>query len=74
MTTSPTKSQFAGSFVNVPHKHGMKMNTFLRLEITDLVEDIGAEDDDKVMVSLVPRQGKDVSIQGIKIVLGLLRN
>ncbi|KAF5175610.1 Polyphenol oxidase protein [Thalictrum thalictroides] len=71
-TTNPTMSEFAGSFVNVPHKHGKKMkklNTCLRLGITDLLEDIGAEDDDDIVVTLVPRQGKDVTIKGIKIVV-----
>ncbi|KAF5185127.1 Polyphenol oxidase protein [Thalictrum thalictroides] len=71
-TTNPAKSEFAGSFVNVPHKHGMKMkklNTCLRLGITDLLEDLGAEDDDEIVVTLVPRQGKDVTIEGIKIVV-----
>ncbi|KAF9590617.1 hypothetical protein IFM89_035935 [Coptis chinensis] len=71
-SSSPAKSEFAGSFVNVPHKHGKKMKklkTYLRLGITDLLEDLGAEDDDEVLVTLVPRQGKDVvTIGGIKIV------
>ncbi|PIA30668.1 hypothetical protein AQUCO_05400045v1 [Aquilegia coerulea] len=71
-TTNPAQSEFAGSFVNVPHKHGMKMkklNTCLRLGIADLLEEIDAEDDDEIVVTLVPRQGKDVTIQGIKIVV-----
>ncbi|KAF5182131.1 Polyphenol oxidase protein [Thalictrum thalictroides] len=71
-TTNPAKSEFAGSIVNVPHKHGTKMkklHTCLRLGITDLLEDIGAEDDDEIVVTLVPRQGKDVTIEGIKIVV-----
>ncbi|OVA00541.1 Polyphenol oxidase [Macleaya cordata] len=68
----PDKSEFAGSFVNVPHKHGKtkkKLNTCLRLGISDLLEDLDADDDDDVLVTLVPKQGKGVvSIEGIKIV------
>ncbi|XP_043687438.1 polyphenol oxidase, chloroplastic-like [Telopea speciosissima] len=73
--SGPGNSEFAGSFVNVPHKHGKKMNmknfkTCLRLGITDLLEDLEAEDDETVVVTLVPRQGKDVvTIGGLKIEL-----
>ncbi|KAF2303639.1 hypothetical protein GH714_020474 [Hevea brasiliensis] len=40
--SGPDKSEFAGSFVNVPHvhKHGNKMKTCFRLGITDLLEDL----------------------------------
>ncbi|KAK9150052.1 hypothetical protein Syun_008361 [Stephania yunnanensis] len=70
--TRPDKSEFAGSFVNVPHKHGKKkrkVKTCLRLGITELLEDLGVEDDDEVVVTIVPRSGKKVvSIGGVKIV------
>nr|ADC92563.1 polyphenol oxidase [Nelumbo nucifera] len=69
---SPDKSEFAGSFVNVPHKHGKKMSklkTCLRFGISELLEDLEAEDDDEVVVTIVPRIGGDlVTIGGIKIV------
>ncbi|GKV00890.1 hypothetical protein SLEP1_g13501 [Rubroshorea leprosula] len=66
--SGPDKTEFAGSFVNVPHKHkhGKKTKTCLRLGITDLLEDLGAEDDDSVIVTLVPKYGA-VRIGGIKI-------
>ncbi|MED6130683.1 hypothetical protein PIB30_002794 [Stylosanthes scabra] len=67
----PNNTEFAGSFVNVPHSHkhkNKKMKTVLRLGLTDLLEDLGAEGDDSVMVTLVPRYGKgQVQIRGIKI-------
>jgi len=68
--SGPDKTEFAGSFVNVPHKHKhrKKMNTSLTLGITDLLEDLEAEDDDTVIVTLVPRYGKGLAtIGGIKI-------
>lgn len=70
MPIGPDNSEFAGSFVNVPHKHkhGKKMKTSLRLGLTDLLEDLGAEDDDSVIVTLVPKFGKGLArIGGIKI-------
>ncbi|KAF6163119.1 hypothetical protein GIB67_024983 [Kingdonia uniflora] len=72
-TLNPQKSEFAGSFVNVPHKHGKKkkLKTDFKLGITDLMEDLDAEDDDEVVVTIVPRQGTEgVTIGGIKIVFG----
>ncbi|CAL9772534.1 unnamed protein product [Musa acuminata subsp. burmannicoides] len=66
-------SEFAGSFVNVPHKHKHrkdenKLKTRLCLGITDLLEDIGAEDDDSVLVTIVPKAGKGkVSVGGLRI-------
>ena len=64
----PTNSELAGSFVNVPHKHmqGMKTKTSLRIGINELLEDLGAEDDDSVIVTIVPRAG-NVTIGGIEI-------
>ncbi|KAJ8629165.1 hypothetical protein MRB53_022488 [Persea americana] len=67
----PSSTEFVGSFVNVPHKHGKKttkLQTSLRLGITEVLEDLDADNDDDVVVTLVPRQGKDVvSIGGLKI-------
>nr|ADI44162.1 polyphenol oxidase 1 [Fragaria pentaphylla] len=68
----PDDSEFAGSFVNVPHKHKdkkkKKTKSCLRLGLTDLLEDLGAEDDESVVVTLVPRYGtKSLKIDTIKI-------
>ncbi|RZC47103.1 hypothetical protein C5167_040063 [Papaver somniferum] len=54
----PESSEFAGSFTNMPHIHRRKdekMKTCLKLGITDLLEDLDAEDDDDVLVTIVPR-------------------
>lgn len=53
----PTAAEFAGSMVNVPHGRSGTMKTCLRLGITDLLEDVGADDDDAVLVTLVPKSG-----------------
>lgn len=69
----PGNSEFAGSFVNVPHKHKHgggknKTKTCLRLGISELLEDLGAEDDDGIVVTLVPRSGAGkVTVGGAKI-------
>ncbi|XP_021902268.1 polyphenol oxidase, chloroplastic-like [Carica papaya] len=66
----PRHTEFAGSFVRLPHIHGrgkMMSKGSLRLACTDLLEELGAEDDDNVVVSLVPRSGHDIRIGGIKI-------
>ncbi|KAH1103156.1 hypothetical protein AAZX31_13G225400 [Glycine max] len=69
----PDNTEFAGSFVSVPHSHKHKNKdiiTCLRLGLTDLLEELEAEDDDSVRVTLVPRYGKGrVKIRGIKIKL-----
>ncbi|PON50734.1 Polyphenol oxidase [Parasponia andersonii] len=68
--TGPDKSEFAGSYVSVPHKHKSKskINTRLNLGITDLLEDLDAEDDEHVVVTLVPKIGiGEVTIGSLKI-------
>uniref|UniRef100_A0A0E0JPQ4 Tyrosinase copper-binding domain-containing protein n=1 Tax=Oryza punctata TaxID=4537 RepID=A0A0E0JPQ4_ORYPU len=69
----PGGRELAGSFVNVPHRHkhdkrGRAIKTTLRLALNEQLEDLGAEGDDSVVVSLVPRQGKGkVKIGSVKI-------
>ncbi|KAF4399234.1 hypothetical protein G4B88_022317 [Cannabis sativa] len=57
--SGPEKSEFAGSFATVPHnpEGGHNIKTELNLGISELLEDIGADDDDKVVVTLVPKSG-----------------
>lgn len=67
------KAEYAGSFVNVPHKHKHGedkhlMETTFRVGLTELIDELGADDDDGVTVNLVPRAGKDnVVIKSVKI-------
>ncbi|CAA6667272.1 unnamed protein product [Spirodela intermedia] len=71
----PDDSEFAGSFVNVPHRkgHNTKMaavKTTLRLGISDLLEDLKLEDEEELLVTLVPRKGKGkFNIGGVRIEL-----
>lgn len=69
--SGPDKSEFAGSFVSVPHTHKEKRNKSkgcLRLGLTDLLEDLEAEDDESVVVTLVPKFGaQTVTIGSIRI-------
>ncbi|WVZ25876.1 hypothetical protein V8G54_004420 [Vigna mungo] len=67
----PSNTEFAGSFVSLPHTHShsnSKIKTCFRLGITDLLEDLEAEDDDSIVVTLVPKYGAGlITIQSIKI-------
>ncbi|KAJ0836553.1 putative catechol oxidase [Helianthus annuus] len=71
MNATADKTEFAGSFVNVPHKHhkhGKSAKTRLRFGISELLDDLKANDDDNVLVTLVPKNGAgEISIKGIKI-------
>ena len=66
--SGPDKSEFAGSYVSVPHKHksNKRIKTCLSLGLTDLLEDLDAEDDETIVVTMVPRLG-EVSIGDIRI-------
>ena len=68
----PSKTEFLGSFSRVPH-HGspeMKGTAKLRLGLMKALEDLGADDNDAVLVKLVPRDGaEDVTVDAIKIEL-----
>ncbi|VFQ89013.1 unnamed protein product [Cuscuta campestris] len=72
---TPKHTEFCGSFVSVPHgsHHHMQeqkiIKTEMRLTITELLEDLNAEYDDQILVTLVPKTGcEGVKIGGLKIV------
>ncbi|VVA23564.1 PREDICTED: polyphenol oxidase [Prunus dulcis] len=58
------KSEFAGSFIHVPHKGKKDITTTLRLSITKLLEELDAETDSSVVVTLVPKVGT-ITIGGV---------
>ncbi|KAI3993675.1 hypothetical protein MKX01_002688 [Papaver californicum] len=56
----PESSEYAGCFTNVPHAHGDHkgkkiIKTYMKLGINDILEDLDAEDDDEILVTLVPK-------------------
>ncbi|GAU42114.1 hypothetical protein TSUD_350880 [Trifolium subterraneum] len=66
-------TEFAGTYVSVLHAHDHGNNkkkknivTCLRLGLTDLLENLKVDDDDSIVVTLIPRYGL-VKISGIKI-------
>ncbi|GKB62124.1 polyphenol oxidase I, chloroplastic-like protein [Tanacetum coccineum] len=71
--TTAADSQMAGSFAQLPHnqsKDKMFMMSAVRFGLTELLEDMESEDDESLLVTLVPRAGTDdVSISEIKIQL-----
>ncbi|KAM7503847.1 hypothetical protein LguiB_002751 [Lonicera macranthoides] len=69
---TPAQTEFAGSFTNLPHhhKHGKRAKSNIHFGLTDILEDLEAEDDENVLVTLVPKSGsEDITISGIKIKL-----
>ncbi|CAH1425873.1 unnamed protein product [Lactuca virosa] len=69
--SAPDQTEFAGSFAQLPHKHkGKTMSkTNFRAGLTELLEDLEADDDDNVLVTIVPRSGsEDITIDNIKII------
>ncbi|KAL0443697.1 UNVERIFIED_CONTAM: Polyphenol oxidase I, chloroplastic [Sesamum latifolium] len=57
------KAEYAGCYSQVPHKNSTKVKSKIRLGLTELLEDLDVEDDDKILVSLVPRAGgEDITI------------
>ncbi|KAI7752412.1 hypothetical protein M8C21_026987, partial [Ambrosia artemisiifolia] len=70
--TTAASSEFAGTFSQVPHKHGdkMLMTSGAAFGITELLEDMEAEGDEYLLVTLVPQSGTDdATVSEIKIQL-----
>ncbi|KAL3632735.1 hypothetical protein CASFOL_025719 [Castilleja foliolosa] len=64
------KVEYVGCYSQVPHKSsGEVMKTKIRLGLSEVMEDLDADDDDQILVTLVPQAGGDeVTIGGIKII------
>ncbi|KAL1817961.1 hypothetical protein ACET3Z_020535 [Daucus carota] len=69
--SGPSNAEFAGAFSNVPSAtRSKKVRTRLSLGISELLEDLGAEDDDNLVVALVSRTGQGrVNIGSVSIVI-----
>ncbi|KAK8629742.1 hypothetical protein V6N13_078571 [Hibiscus sabdariffa] len=67
----PGDSEFVGSYTNIPHGHhhqGLKLNTFLSFPISDALEELELENEAKIVVTLLPKEGEGlVSVGNIKI-------
>ncbi|MED6156699.1 hypothetical protein PIB30_016855 [Stylosanthes scabra] len=67
---TPKNREFAGSFVNVSHTQkssALKTELAYKIGITEKLIDLEADDDDSVVVTLVPQYGEGVVVKGIKI-------
>ncbi|GFP98858.1 polyphenol oxidase i chloroplastic [Phtheirospermum japonicum] len=64
------KAEYAGTFAQVPARTKNKIaKANITLRLTELYEDIDIDDDDTIVVTLIPRSnGEDVTIGGIKII------
>ncbi|KAG6398104.1 hypothetical protein SASPL_139556 [Salvia splendens] len=63
------RAEYAGGYSQVPHKNSTKVKSKIRLGLRELLEDLDVEDDDKILVTLVPRAGgEDITIGGVKII------
>ncbi|KAJ7946952.1 Polyphenol oxidase [Quillaja saponaria] len=71
--SGPNKTEFAGSFVNLPqahmHKGGANYTSLFKVGITELIEELEVDNDDTLMVTLVPKSGI-VTIEGNEIDYG----
>ncbi|KAK4338112.1 hypothetical protein RND71_042599 [Anisodus tanguticus] len=68
------KAEFAGSYTSLPHVHGDNTthvtSVTFQLAITELLEDIGLEDEDTIAVTVVPKTGGEgISIESAEIKL-----
>ncbi|XP_019174144.1 PREDICTED: polyphenol oxidase I, chloroplastic-like [Ipomoea nil] len=64
------KAQYAGGFAHLPHKQesSSTTKTSVRLGLNEPLEDLGAEDDDTVLVTLAPQVGGGVvDVDSIRI-------
>ncbi|EPS59410.1 polyphenoloxidase [Genlisea aurea] len=68
--TELDKAAYVGTYAQVPHKtNAGTATTSIQLKLTDVYDDMNVEEDEDLIVTLVPRhQGPGVTIGGIKII------
>ncbi|KAL3508869.1 hypothetical protein ACH5RR_028270 [Cinchona calisaya] len=64
--SGPEKTEFLGGFINVPHGHSMISTTSKSFALTEVLEELGADNYDTILVTLVPKSST-VTIKGLKI-------
>ena len=64
--SNPCKAESLGSFSSLGHGHSMKSTTSQFFTISEVLEELGADDFDSILVTLVPRRGV-VTIGGVEI-------
>ncbi|XBH75978.1 hypothetical protein VPH35_102691 [Triticum aestivum] len=72
----PQDSEFAGSFENLPHGGGDgggrgmgRLTLTYRFALRELVEDLGCDQDRRLDVTLIPRAGEMVVVEGVRVEL-----
>nr|XP_027062411.1 polyphenol oxidase I, chloroplastic-like isoform X2 [Coffea arabica] len=64
--SGPEKTELVGSFINVPHGHSMISTTTKTFAISEVLQELGADEFESVLVTLVPKSST-VTISGVKI-------
>ncbi|KAL8503881.1 hypothetical protein ACS0TY_022563 [Phlomoides rotata] len=64
------RAEYLGGYAQVPHKNSKTtVKSMIRLGLTEKLEDLEIEDDDTILVSIVPRAGGEgIAIGGVNIV------
>ncbi|GAU48397.1 hypothetical protein TSUD_405420 [Trifolium subterraneum] len=66
--SEPNQAEFVGSFVSLHHGHNGKTSTRFKVGISKVLENLEADLDDDLVITLVPKVGKgEVSIGNIMI-------
>ncbi|KAL3508863.1 hypothetical protein ACH5RR_028264 [Cinchona calisaya] len=64
--SGPERTELLGSFINVPHGHSMISTTSKSFALTEVLEELGADNYETILVTLVPKSST-VTIKGLKI-------
>ncbi|XP_071905908.1 polyphenol oxidase I, chloroplastic-like [Coffea arabica] len=62
--SGPEKTELVGSFINVPHGHSMISTTTKSFAISEVLQELGADEFESVLVTLVPKSST-VTISGV---------